>query len=58
MLASNAIDRLEQNVEEDLCIYLNARRTSASSKKNDVPAFSPMHDEINELRKQLDKLAA
>ena len=29
-----------------------------SSKKNNVPAFSPMHDKINELRKRLDKLAA
>ena len=29
-----------------------------SSKKNDVPTFSPMHDEINELKKRLDKLAA
>ena len=38
-------------------IHLDARRTSASSKKNDVPTFSPIHDEINELRKQLDKLA-
>ena len=26
--------------------------------KKDVPTFSPMHDEINELRKRLDKLAA
>ena len=33
-------------------------RMSASSKKNNVPAFSPVHDEINELRKRLDKLAA
>ena len=29
-----------------------------SSKKNDVLAFSHLHDEINELRKRLDKLAA
>ena len=28
----------------------------ASSKKNDVLTFSPMHDEINELQKRLDKL--
>ena len=28
------------------------------SKKNDVTTFSPMHDEINELRKRLDKLVA
>ena len=30
----------------------------ASSKKNDVPAFSLVHDEINELKKRLDKLVA
>ena len=54
----NVFDRLGQNTEEDLHIHLDARRTSASSKKNDMPAFSPMHDEINELRKRLDKLAA
>ena len=47
-----------QNTEEDLCAHLDARRTSASSKKNDMPTFSPMHDEINELRKRLDKLVA
>ena len=29
-----------------------------SSKKNDVPTFSPMHGEINELRRRLDKLLA
>ena len=39
-------------------VHLDARRTSTSSKKNDVPTFSPMHDEINERRKRLDKLAA
>ena len=39
-------------------IHLDARRTLASSKKNDMPTFSPMHNEINELRKQLNKLAA
>ena len=38
-------------------IHLDARRTSASSKKNNMPTFSPVHDEINELRKRLDKLA-
>ena len=54
----NVFDRLGQNAEEDLRVHLDARRTSASSKKNDVPPFSPMHDEINELRKRLDKLAA
>ena len=54
----NVFDRLGQNVEEDLRAHLEARRTSGSSKKNDVPTFSPMHDEINELKKRLDKLAA
>ena len=29
-----------------------------SSNKNDVPTFSPVHNEINELRKRLDKLVA
>ena len=55
---SNVFDRLGQNTEEDLCVHLDARRTSTLSKKNDVPTFSPMHDEINELRKWLEKLAA
>ena len=54
----NVFDRLGQNTEEDFRVYLDTRRTSASSKKNDVPMFSPMHDGINKLRKQLDKLAA
>ena len=54
--ARNVFDRLGQNTEEDLRIHLDARRTSASSKKNHLPSFSPMHDEINELRKRLDKL--
>ena len=54
----NVFDRLGQNAEEDLGVHLDARRTSASSKKNDMPMFSPVHDEINELRKRLDKLAA
>ena len=51
-------DRLGHNAEEDLCVHLDARRTSASLKKNYVAAFSLVHDEINELRKRLDKLAA
>ena len=38
--------------------HLDARRTSALSKKNNVLTFSLVHDEINELRKRLDKLAA
>ena len=54
----NMFDRLGQNAEEDLRVHLDARRTSTSSKKNDMPTFSPVHDEINELRKQLDKLGA
>ena len=53
----NVFDRLGQNAEEDLRVHLDARRTSTSSKKNDVPTFSPIHHEINELRKRLDKLA-
>ena len=51
-------DRLGQNAEEDLRVHLDARRTSALSNQNDVPTFSPVHDEINELKKWLDKLAA
>ena len=39
-------------------VHLNARRTSSSSKKNDMPTFSPVHKEINELRNRLDKLTA
>ena len=54
----NVFDRLGQNTEEDLVPHLEAKRTSRSSKKNDVLNFSPMHDEIHELRKRLDKLAA
>ena len=54
----NVFDRLGQNAEEDLCAHLEARRMTASSKKNDMPTFSPMYDEINELKKRLDKLAA
>ena len=54
----NVFNRLGQNAEEDLRAHLEARRTSTSSKKNNVPIFSPMHDEINELRKKLDKLVA
>ena len=54
----NVFDRLSQNAKEDLRVHLDARRTSVSSKKNDMPTFSPGHDEINELRKRLDKLAA
>ena len=55
--ACNVFNRLGQNAEEDLRIHLDARKTLASSKKNDMPVFSLMHDEINELRKRLDKLA-
>ena len=54
----NVFDQLGQNAEEDLHAYLGARRTSTPSKKNNVLAFSPVHDEINDLRKRLDKLAA
>ena len=53
----NVFDWLGQNTKEDLCVHLDVRQTSASSKKNDVPAFSLVHDKINELRKRLDKLA-
>ena len=52
----NVLDRLGQNAKEDLLAHLDARRTSTSSKKNDVPAFSPVHDKINGLRKRLNKL--
>ena len=51
-------DQLGQNAEEDLCVHLDARTMSVSSKKNDMPVFSLMHDEISKLRKRLDKLAA
>ena len=54
----NTFDQLGQNTEEDLRNHLDARKASASSKKNDVPTFSLMYDEINELRKRLGKLAA
>ena len=54
----NVFDRLGHSAEEDLRAHLDVRRTLASSKKNDVPTFSLVHDKINELRKRLDKLAA
>ena len=42
-----------------ICVpHLDTRRTSVSSKKNDVLTFSLVQDEINELKKRLDKLAA
>ena len=47
----NVFDRLGQNAEKDLRAYLDARRTSPLSKKNDMPVFSLVHDEINELEK-------
>ena len=53
----NVFDRLGQNAEEDLRVHLDARRTSTSSKQNDILTFSPMHDEIKELKKWLGKLA-
>ena len=58
MATCSVFDQLRQNAEEDLCVHLDARRMSASLKKNDLPTFSPIHDEINELGKRLDKLAA
>ena len=45
----NVFDRLSQNAEEDLRVHLDTRPTSASLKRNDVPMFSPMHDETNKL---------
>ena len=54
----NVFDQLGQKAKEDLRVHLDDRQTSASSKKNNVPLFFPMHAEINELRKWLDKLAA
>ena len=39
--------------------HLEARRNSTTSRKrNDLPAFSSINDEINELRDRLVKLAA
>ena len=54
----DVFNQLGHNAGEYLRAHLDARRTLASSKKNDVPTFSPVHDEINELKKMLDKLAA
>ena len=54
----NVFDWLGHNAEEDLHAHLDTRHTLASSKKNDVLAFSPVHDEINEIRKRLNKSAA
>ena len=57
-LSRNVFDRLGHNAGEDLHAHLEERHTAASSKKNDVSAFSLVHEKINELRKRLDKLAA
>ena len=54
----NVFDKLSHNAEEDLRAHLDARRTLVSSKKNDMPTFSLVHDKINELRKRLDKREA
>ena len=54
----HVFDRLCHNAEEDLRVHLDARKMLAVSKKNDMPTFFPVHDEINELQKRLDKLAA
>ena len=55
---AQCVRQTRPETEEDLRAHLEARRTSTSSKKNNVPIFSPMHDENNELRKRLDKLVA
>ena len=39
--------------------HLEARRNSITSRRrDDLPAFSPINDKINELRDQLENLAA
>ena len=55
----NVFDRLGRNRDEDMCIHLEARRNSTTSRKReDLPVISPINDEINELRARLKTLAA
>ena len=55
----NVFDRLGRNKDEDMRNHLEARRNSATSRRrDDLSTFSPIDDEINELRDRLKKLAA
>ena len=55
----NVFDRLGRSRGEDMRTPLEARRTSATSRRReDLPIVSLINDEINELRVRLEKLAA
>ena len=57
--ARNVFDRISRNRDEDIRTYLEARHNSTTSKKrDDLPAFSPLNNEINELRDRLKKPGA
>ena len=52
-------NRLGRTQGEDRRTYLEAKRTSATSRRRQEEAVvSPVNDEINELKAQLEKLAA
>ena len=58
-LSHNVFDLLGRNIDEDMRTYLEARYNSATSRRrDDHPTFSPINDEINELRDMLEKLVA
>ena len=52
-------DRIGRNKDEDMRTHLDARHNLATSRRrDDPPTFSPLNDEINELRDRLEKLMA
>ena len=53
----NMFDRLGQSREENMRTYLEARRTSVTSRRRgEEPVVSLINDEINDLRARLEKL--
>ena len=55
----NVFDRLGQNRNEDMCTHLETRHNSMTSRiRDNLPAFSLINDDINELRDRLEKHAA
>ena len=55
----NVFDRLGRSREENMCTHLEARRTSATTRRRgEEPVVSLINDEINELRARLEKLAS
>ena len=55
----NVFDLLGRNKDEDMHTHLDARHNSATSRRiHNPPTFSPLNDEIKELRDRLEKLVA